>query len=301
MPQTTQRSVSTRTLTLAYESINDDADTAVVLLHGFPYDVRAYDEVVTILSEKGLRVIVPHLRGFGATQFLDPATLRSGQQGALAQDLVDLLDALGIEKAVLAGYDWGGRAACIVSAIFPERVIGLVSVDGYNIQDLATAQEPASPAEEATYWYQYYFQTERGRRGLEQNRDELCQLLWLNWSPTWKHAASAFPQSRASLHNPDFVEVVVHSYRHRYGTAPGDDRYQDIEDRLLAQPNISVPTIVLDGAADGVGVSSAEADSHKFVGPYEFRTLEGIGHNTPQEAPEEFARATIDVLALARN
>ncbi|MGV8912287.1 MAG: alpha/beta fold hydrolase [Rhodoglobus sp.] len=301
MPQSTLRSVRTSNLTIAYESINDDADTAVVLLHGFPYDVRAYDGVVSILAEQGLRVIVPYLRGFGATKFIDSATIRSGQQGALAQDVIDLLDALGIGKAVLAGYDWGGRAACIASAIFPERVIGLVTVDGYNIQDIATAQEPAPPEEEATYWYQYYFQTERGRRGLEQNRDELCQLLWRNWSPTWEGAASAFLQSRTSLHNPDFVDVVIHSYRHRYGAAAGDPRHQALEDRLAGQPNISVPTIVLDCAADGVGVSAAEADAHKFVGPYEFRTLEGIGHNAPQEAPEEFARATLDVLALSHD
>ncbi|MGV8852739.1 MAG: alpha/beta fold hydrolase [Rhodoglobus sp.] len=299
MPQSTLRNVRTSNLTIAYESINDDADTAVVLLHGFPYDVRAYDGVVSILAEQGLRVIVPYLRGFGATKFIDSGTIRSGQQGALAQDLIDLLDALGIAKAVLAGYDWGGRAACIASAIFPERVIGLVSVDGYNIQDIATAQEPAPPEEEATYWYQDYFQTERGRRGLEQNRDELCQLLWRNWSPTWEGAASAFLRSRTSLHNPDFVDVVIHSYRHRYGAAAGDSRYQALEDRLAGQPNISVPTIVLDCAADGVGVSSAEADAHKFVGPFEFRTLEGVGHNAPQEAPEEFARATLDVLALS--
>ncbi|EAR25360.1 ephB, putative [marine actinobacterium PHSC20C1] len=300
MVQPALHSVRTPSLSISYESVNDDAETTVVLLHGFPYDVRAYDEVVPILAKRGLRVIVPYLRGFGQTRFASSAIVRSGQQAALAQDLIDLLDALGIEKAVVAGYDWGGRAACIASALFPERIIGLVSVDGYNIQNIASAHQPAPPEEEATYWYQYYFQTQRGRYGLEQNRDELCQLLWRNWSPTWEQAETAFLRTSPSLHNPDFVDVVIHSYRHRYGAADGDPHYQELEDRLLTQPQITVPTIVLDCAADGVGVSYAEADSAKFEGPYEFRTLDGIGHNAPQESPNDFARAALDVLDMAR-
>ena len=288
----------TPTLDIAYESTNDDAANSVVLLHGFPYDVRAFDDVVPLLADHGLRVVVPYLRGFGPTRFRNATTPRSGQQAALGQDLIDLLDALDIERSVVAGYDWGGRAACVAAAVFPERVTGLVSVDSYNIQNIAAAQEPSTPQEEATYWYQYYFQTERGRRGLERNREDLCELLWRMWSPTWADAAAAFPLSSRSLHNPDFVDVVIHSYRHRYGAAAGDPRYQHIEDRLAELPTIEVPTIVLEGGADGVGSPSTEGDALMFTGPYDFRLLD-VGHNTPQEAPAEFGRAVLDVLTLA--
>ncbi|PRY65938.1 pimeloyl-ACP methyl ester carboxylesterase [Glaciihabitans tibetensis] len=288
----------TPVLDIAYESVNDSAAEAVILLHGFPYDVRAFDAVVPALAARGLRVVVPYLRGFGATAFRSRETPRSGQQAALGRDLIDLMDALKIENAVVGGYDWGGRAACIAAAIFPERVIGLVSVDGYNIQNLASAGEPDPPAWESTYWYQYYFQTERGRRGLELNRDELCELLWRSWSPTWTDAAAAFQHSSASLHNPDFVDVVIHSYRHRMGAAPGDPRYQGIEDLLAASPKIAVPTIVLECTADGIGGPSASEDAPMFVGPFQHRLIEGVGHNVPQEAPEAFSRAILDVRAL---
>ncbi|MBN6037715.1 alpha/beta fold hydrolase [Amycolatopsis sp. 195334CR] len=281
--------LSTPVLDLAYEQTGDPAGPPVVLLHGFPYDVRAYDEVAAHLP--GARVIVPHLRGFGATRFRDEGTLRSGQQGALAQDLLDLLDGLRLEKAVVAGYDWGGRAVCIAAALWPERIGGLVTVDGYNVQNLAYAGEPAPPEWERTYWYQYYFHSERGRRGLERNREELCELLWRTWSPEWKQAAEAFPASAPSLHNPDFVDVVIHSYRHRYGLADGDPRYQDIEDKLAAEPPISVPTIVLESGADGIGGPSATEDREHFTGAYTHRLLPGIGHNVPQEAPAAFAEA----------
>jgi pimeloyl-ACP methyl ester carboxylesterase len=288
----------TPALDIAYESTNDDASTSVVLLHGFPYDVRAFDGVVDLLAAQGLRVVVPYLRGFGLTRFRDAHTVRSGQQGALGQDLIDLLDALNIQRSLVAGYDWGGRAACVAAALFPERVTGLVSVDGYNIQHIAQSHEPAAPEEEATYWYQYYFQTDRGIRGLEQNRDALCELLWRSWSPTWADAGTAFAQSSQSLHNPDFVDVVIHSYRHRYGAVAGDPLYQRIEERLAELPHITVPTIVLEGGADGVGSASAGWDATMFSGPYEYRVLDNVGHNTPQEAPAAFATAVLDVLKL---
>ncbi|MFD5245708.1 alpha/beta fold hydrolase [Amycolatopsis sp. NPDC058340] len=283
-------------LEIAYEHLGDAGGAPVVLLHGFPYDVRAYDEVAAVLAAGGASVFVPYLRGFGGTRFLDDATPRSGQQAALAQDLIDFMDAVGLEDAVVAGYDWGGRAACIVAALRPERVRGLVSVDGYNVQNLAYAGEPAPPEWERTYWYQYYFHSERGRRGLTENRDELCALLWRTWSPTWAGAAAAFPASAPSLHNPDFVDVVVHSYRYRFGLAEGDPRYRALEDLIAGEPAITVPTVVLESGDDGIGGPSAEGDREYFTGPYEHRVLPGVGHNVPQEAPEVFADAVTSLL-----
>ncbi|EMD27618.1 alpha/beta hydrolase [Amycolatopsis azurea] len=290
------KSVTTPVLEIEYEHVGDAGAPPVVLLHGFPYDVRAYDEVAQVLAAGGASVYVPFLRGFGGTRFLDDATPRSGQQAALAQDLLEFMDATGLEKAVVAGYDWGGRAACIVSALRPERVRGLVSVDGYNVQNLAYAGEPAPPEWERTYWYQYYFHSERGRRGLTENREELCALLWRTWSPTWTGADAAFPASASSLHNPDFVDVVIHSYRHRFGLAEGDPRYQALEDLIAKEPVITVPTVVLESGDDGIGGPSAESDREFFTGPYEHRVLSGVGHNVPQEAPEAFAAAVASLL-----
>ncbi|UUV30704.1 alpha/beta hydrolase [Amycolatopsis roodepoortensis] len=288
--------VTTPVLEIEYEHFGEAGGPPVVLLHGFPYDVRAYDEVATLLAADGASVYVPYLRGFGGTRFLDKATPRSGQQAALAQDLLDFLDALGLEKPVVGGYDWGGRAACIAAALRPERVRGLVSVDGYNVQNLAYAGEPAPPEWERTYWYQFYFHSERGRRGLAENRDELCALLWRTWSPTWTGAAEAFPASAPSLHNPDFVDVVIHSYRHRFGLVEGDPRYQALEDLIAEEPAITVPTVVLESGDDGIGGPSAEGDREYFTGPYEHRALPGVGHNVPQEAPEAFAAAVASLL-----
>ena len=283
--------VATPTLEIAYEVAGEPGGSPVILLHGFPYDVRAFDAVTPLLAAEGAFVLAPYLRGFGATRFRDAATPRSGQQAALGQDLLDFMDALGLARATVAGYDWGGRAACIVAALHPERIAGLVSVDGYNVQDIAGSDEPAPPEQERSYWYQYYFHAERGRRGLDQHREELCALLWRTWSPEWAGADAAFPASAPSLHNPDFVEVVIHSYRHRYGLVAGDPRYQAIEDLLAAQPPITVPTVVLESGADGVGGPLDAADREHFTGPYEHRLLPGIGHNVPQEAPEAFAGA----------
>ncbi|WP_369382929.1 alpha/beta fold hydrolase [Streptomyces sp. cg36] len=288
--------VTTPVLDIAYEHAGERDAPPVILLHGFPYNVRAFDDVSTALADRGAHVLAPYLRGFGPTRFRDRTTVRSGQQAALAQDLLDFMDALDIEGAVLAGYDWGGRAACITAALHPERVRGLVTVDGYNVQDLAHAGEPTAPEWERTYWYQYYFHSERGRLGLERNRDALCELLWRTWSPTWAGANAAFPASAASLHNPDFVDVVVHSYRHRFGLAEGDPRYQELEDLIAHEPPISVPTVVLESGDDGVGGPSAAEDRDCFTGPYTHRLLPGVGHNVPQEAPGAFTEAVASLL-----
>ncbi|KTR40436.1 alpha/beta hydrolase [Curtobacterium oceanosedimentum] len=289
-------SIRTPLLSVDYETRGEASGPVVVLLHGFPYDVRAYDTAAEIIGASGARVIAPYLRGFGRTRFLDDRTMRSGQQAAIGQDLIDLLDALEIERAVVAGYDWGGRAACIAAAVFPERVCGLVSVDGYNIQDIAHSGSPAPPEWEKTYWYQYYFQSERGRQGLEENREALCALLWRDWSPTWTGAGAAFPASAPSLHNPDFVDVVIHSYRHRYGLEPGDSRYDELERALAAGPMITVPTVVLESGADGVAGASAADDRDFFTGRYEHRLLPDVGHNVPQEDPRSFAKAVLTLL-----
>lgn len=294
---TSTASVATPVLEIGCERAGDPNNPPVILLHGFPYDVRAFDAVAPLLVKSGAFVVAPYLRGFGPTRFWDSKTMRSGQQAALAHDLRDLMDGLRIERAVLAGYDWGGRAACIAAALWPERVAGLVTVDGYNIQNIAHANEPTSPEWERTYWYQFYFQSERGRRGLARNRDELCGLLWRTWSPEWTGAAEAFRASADSLQNPDFVDVVIHSYRHRFGLAPGDAQYQATEDLIAAEPSITVPTIVLESGADGIGGPSAVGDRDAFTGPYDHRLLPGMGHNVPQEAPEAFAIAVTDLLA----
>jgi pimeloyl-ACP methyl ester carboxylesterase len=270
----------------------------VVLLHGFPYDPRAYDDMLAPLAAAGCRVIVPYLRGYGPTRFLSADTLRSGEQAALGADLLALLDALAIPKAVLAGYDWGGRAACVVSALWPERARALVSCGGYNLQDIAGSVKPAAPEQEHRHWYQYYFHTERGRAGLEQNRRELCRLLWRLWSPNWTFDDGTFARSAASFDNPDFVAVVIQSYRHRYGYTPGDPALLDIERRLQAQPKIRVPTIVLHGGGDGVGPAAGSETHHRhFTGSYQRRVIPLVGHNLPQEAPEPTVAAILELIA----
>ena len=284
-------------LSVALEESGTPGGRPVVLLHGFPYDAHAYDEVAPRLAAAGCRVVVPYLRGYGPTRFLSAATPRSGQQAALAHDLLALLDALAIANAVLAGYDWGGRAACIVAALWPERARGLVSGGGYNIQHIARAMEPQAPEQEARNWYQYYFHSERGRAGLARHRYELARLLWRTWSPTWRFDEATYARTAASFENPDFVDVVIHSYRVRYGLVPGDPSVEDTERRLAAQPPITVPTIVLHGHDNGVSPpASSEPHVRHFKGPYERRVIDGVGHNLPQEAPAEFAAA---VLALA--
>jgi pimeloyl-ACP methyl ester carboxylesterase len=282
-------------LCIAYEESGNADGTTIILLHGFPYDIRAYDEVTKHLLTEKCRIIVPYLRGFGPTKFLSPDTIRSGQQAALANDLIALLDALSVKKAIVGGYDWGGRAACIVSALFPERVIGLVSVAGYNIQNIPKYSEPVAPEIEMLNWYQYYFHSERGRLGLTKYRKELCRLLWGNWSPTWKFDDNTFEATAVSFNNPEFVEVVVHSYRHRYGLANGDPKFEVTEKSLQKQPAVKVPAIILDAEADGVEpISGTGKDARYFEGGYERRVVIGIGHNLPQEEPAEFAKAILE-------
>lgn len=292
------KSVSAGVLEIAYTDTGPADGIPAVLLHGFPYDAHAYDEVADRLAAAGVRSIVPSLRGYGATRFTAPATMRSGEQAALGADLLALMDALGLERAILGGYDWGGRAACIVSALWPERSLGLVSCGaGYNIQNIAAAGNPVPPEEEARYWYQYYFHSERGRRALEENRRGVCRFIWQLWSPSWAFDDATFDRSAASFDNPDFVEIVIHSYRHRFGGIPGDPAYAGIEARLAAQPMITVPAIVLLGADDGVDPpGEADHDAPHFSGPYDRRLVAGAGHNLPQEAPAAFATAVLDLV-----
>ncbi|WP_118180505.1 alpha/beta fold hydrolase [Paraburkholderia phosphatilytica] len=290
--------IATSQLDIAYDEQGDADGWPVVLLHGFPYDIHAYDDVTPRLTSHGARVIAPYLRGYGATRFLSPATLRSGQQAALGTDLLALLDALRIDRAVLGGYDWGGRAACIVAALCPQRTRGLVSVNGYNIQNIANASQPAAAEKEYRMWYQYYLHGERGRAGLAENRREFCRLLWSLWSPTWRFDDDTYARSAAAFDNPDFVDVVVHSYRHRFGLADGDPQYDEIERRLAALPSIMAPTITLEGDADGVSPPGGrQANAQRFTGRHQNRVVPNAGHNLPQEAPAAFADAVLDVNA----
>lgn len=289
--------VRTATLDVAYEESGKPDGILVFLLHGWPYDPRCYDEVVPPLAAAGCRIIVPYLRGFGATRFLSADTPRSGQQAALGNDLRELMDALSVDRAVLAGYDWGGRAACIVAALWPERARGLVTVNGYNIQDIAASVKPVVPAQEHRFWYQYYFHTERGRAGLEQNRRALVRYIWSIWSPNWNFDDQTFERSAGSFDNPDFVAVTIQSYRHRFGYAPGDPSLEAIEKCLTVRPKIGVPTIALQGEADGImPPQGSEHHAAFFGGPYERRAIPKVGHNPPQEAPAVFAQAVLDLV-----
>jgi pimeloyl-ACP methyl ester carboxylesterase len=292
--------IATNLLDIAYDEQGDIDGWPAILLHGFPYDIHAYDEVALHLASQGARVITPYLRGYGPTRFLASTTVRSGQQAALAADLLSLLDALQIEQAVLGGYDWGGRAACVVAALYPSRARGLVSVNGYNIQNIAAAMQPDSPDIEHRLWYQYYFHSERGRAGLTQVRRAFCRLLWSLWSPTWRFDDDTYAQSAAAFDNPDFVDVVIHSYRHRFGLVDGDPQFEGIERQLSAMPSITVPAITLDGDADGVRPPGRDqAGLKRFTGRHENRVVPNAGHNLPQEAPEAFAAAVLDINAWA--
>ena len=283
-------------LTVAYEAHGPADGRPVVLLHGFPYDVRAYDGVAPVLVAAGCRVVVPYLRGYGPTRFRSESTPRSGQQAALALDLLALLDALHIRRAVLAGYDWGGRAACIVSALWPERVAGLVTGGGYNVHHVPSALEPMAPADEHRLWYQYYFHNERGRTGLAGHRHALCKLLWSLWSPDWSFDDATYDRTAVSFENPDFVDVVIHSYRVRYGLVAGDPSCEAVEQRLLERPPIAVPTISLDGGNDGVMRADGSLRHRRFfTGPSSRRVIQRVGHNLPQEAPAAFAAAVLEL------
>lgn len=297
MRHTSRKQIRTSVLEIAYEESGPPDGVPVFLMHGFPYDPRTYDDVVPPLAAAGCRTIVPYLRGFGPTRFLRADTPRSGEQAALGNDLKDLMDALGIERAVLAGYDWGGRAACVVAALWPERARGLVTANGYNVHDVAGSAKPASPEQEQRLWYQYYFHTERGRAGLAANRRALCKYIWRSWSPTWTFDDATFDRTAPSFDNPDFVEVVIHSYRCRYGYAAGDPSLEAIERRLATQPKISVPTIVLHGSDNALSApESSMKHAPFFTGPYQHRIIPHAGHNLPQEAPDAVAAAVVDVV-----
>ncbi|KAA0947663.1 alpha/beta hydrolase [Pseudomonas sp. ANT_H14] len=294
--------VRTPMLDIAYEAHGPADGEVAILLHGFPYDPRGYDEIAPALAARGLRVLVPYLRGYGPTRFINAHIMRSGQQAALAKDLLDFMDALSIEKAALTGYDWGGRAACIVAALWPKRVRCLVTGDGYNIQDIAASIKPRSAITEHRLWYQFYFHTQRGVDGLTAKRRELCELLWSLWSPSWAHGPNLYSQTAPSFDNPDFVEVVIHSYRHRFMYAPGDPTLEGIEQALVQPPAISVPSISLCGADDGVGPAPVlDDDQGRFSGFYRRRMLPGLGHNIPQEAPQATLEALIELLDRTGN
>jgi pimeloyl-ACP methyl ester carboxylesterase len=293
---TAVKHIRTSVLDVAYEESGIAEGVAVFLLHGWPYDPRDYDTVIPLIAGR-CRIIVPYLRGFGPTRFLSGDTPRSGQQAALGNDLRELMDALSIERALLAGYDWGGRAACIVAALWPERAIGLVSGNSYNVQNIPASMQPAAPAQERRLWYQYYFHSERGRAGLERNRRELCRLLWTLWSPNWQFDDATFEGSAASLDNPDFVAVTIQSYRHRYDYAAGDPALEAIEAELAGQPKIPVPTIALQGEADGVWPpDTSQHHGTFFTGAYERRLLPRVGHNPPRESPQAVADAIFDLI-----
>ena len=269
---------------------------AVVLLHGWPYDIHSYVEVAPLLTTAGYRVIVPYLRGYGTTRFLSDQALRNGEQVALAADTIALLDALELERAVVAGFDWGARTADIVAALWPERCSGLVSVSGYLIGSQTTGRLPLPPTAELQWWYQYYFATERGRAGYEKYRHEFAKLIWQTASPKWDFDDATFERSAASFDNPDHVAIVIHNYRWRIGLADGAAEYAELEEQLASGPVITVPAITLEGDANGAPHPEPSAYAEKFSGPYSHRTIEGgIGHNLPQEAPEAFADAVLEV------
>jgi pimeloyl-ACP methyl ester carboxylesterase len=284
-------------LNVAYYEEGPADGPVVILLHGFPFDIHSYVDVVPQLAVQGCRTIVPYLRGYGPTRFRDAATPRSGEQAAIGADLMALMNALSVKRAVFAGYDWGGRAACVAAALWPDRCAGLVSVNSYLIQDIAKAMVPMTPEREVALWYQYYFQMERGRAGLTANRREIAKILWKQWSPNWHFDDATFERTAVAHDNPDYVDVVIHSYRHRFGLADGDPQYADLQRRLATLPVISVPTITLDGDADGVvPATDGTANAAKFTGRRTHHVIPRAGHNLPQEEPEAFARAVMELV-----
>jgi pimeloyl-ACP methyl ester carboxylesterase len=301
--QAATRQVRTSALTIGFEERGGQQGFPIVLLHGFPDDVRAWDDVVPPLTQAGHRVLVPYLRGYGPTRFLDASAPRMAEQAAIGQDLIDFADALKLDRFAVAGYDWGGRAACIAAALHPERVRAAVLIGGYTIQDTVGPPRPAAPEAERAIWYQYYFNTERGRAGLTQNRKALCRLLWETWSPTWKFSAETYDRTAASFDNPDFVDVVIHSYRHRIGNAPGETRFVEVERRLAMRPVIQTASITLYGDDDGIGRPPADAPPQErasFANLKARRVIAGAGHFLPREKPEVVSSAILELLAATR-
>lgn len=292
----TLRQVDAGLLNVGYAEAGPAAGPAVILLHGWPYDIHSFAEATPLLAAAGYRVIVPFNRGYGTTRFLSDATVRNGQQAAVAADVIALMDALGIETAILAGFDWGARSADIVAALWPGRCTALVSVSGYLIGSPAANEAPLPPQAELTWWYQFYFATERGRAGYDKNRRDFSKLIWQQASPRWHFDDATFARSAAAFDNPDHVAIVIHNYRWRLGLAEGESQYDDLERQLAALPAITVPAITLEGDANGAPHLPASAYEGKFSGKYQHQVIDGgIGHNLPQEAPQAFAQAVIDV------
>jgi len=292
------KSVDTPILRIGYEESGNPGGFPIVLLHGFPDDVHAWDEVAPPLVKAGYRVVVPYLRGFGATRFLDAAAPRMAEQAAIGQDVIDLADALKLQRFAVAGFDWGGRAASIAAALHQDRVRAAVLIGGYTIQNTVAASSPSSPAAERAIWYQYYFNTERGRAGLQMNRRALCRFLWETWSPSWRFSDETYNRTAPSFDNPDFVDVVVHSYRHRIGNAPGEPRFLKVEQDLAQRPKINVPVITLYGADDGIARPAAENPNERTQLPslVARRVIAGAGHFLPREKPEAVSSAILEVL-----
>jgi len=289
------KQINAGALNVGYAEAGPANGTPVILLHGWPYDINSFTDVVPLLTAKGYRVIVPHLRGHGTTRFLSNDTVRNGQQSVVALDIIALMDALKIQKAVLAGFDWGARTACVIAALWPERCKALVSVSGYLITNLNDGKKPLPPKAEFNWWYQYYFATERGREGYDKNRRDFAKLIWELASPKWNFDAATFDRTAASLDNPDHVDIVIHNYRWRLALADGESKYDDLEKQLSQGPVITVPTITLEGDANGAPHPDPAMYRNKFSGKYTHRNITGgIGHNLPQEAPEAFAQAVIE-------
>ena len=290
--------IQTPVLDIGYEEHGDSVGFPIILLHGFPYDVRSWDGVVPPLVEAGYRVLVPYLRGYGPTRFRDPESPRMAEQAAIAQDVIDFADALGLDQCALAGFDWGNRAACITAILHPDRVRAQVAIGGYSVQNTITTERPASAVAEARLWYQWYFNTEQGRVGLEVNRRDIIRHLWDTWSPRWDYTDEAFNRSAPSFDNPDFVDVVIHSYRHRHMNAPGEERFLEAERRLAEQHLIQVPAVVLRGADSGLGKPSQDptGDQARFPGLVARRIVEGAGHDLPAQRPDEVSAALLELL-----
>jgi pimeloyl-ACP methyl ester carboxylesterase len=283
-------------LNIGYAEAGPAAGSAVILLHGWPYDIHSFVDVAPLLGSAGYRVIVPYVRGYGTTRFLSSETFRNGQPSAVALDTIAFMDALKIQTAILAGFDWGARTADIIAALWPERCKALVSVSGYLIGSQESGKVPLPPKAELEWWYQYYFATDRGRAGYDKYRHDFAKLIWQLASPKWKFTDAAFERSAASFDNPDHVSIVIHNYRWRLGLAQGESKYDDVEKRLAESPAIAVPTITLEGDANGAPHPEPNAYAKKFSGKYSHRTIKGgIGHNLPQEAPQAFAQAVVDV------
>jgi pimeloyl-ACP methyl ester carboxylesterase len=298
----TVRTAQTPALAIAYEETGNSQGFPVFLLHGFPDDARAYDEVVGPLATQGYRAIVPYLRGYGPTRFRDTSAPRMAEQAAIGQDVIDLADALKIQRFAAAGYDWGGRAAAIAAALHSDRVRAAVLIGGYTIQDVFGTPQPAPPERERALWYQYYFNTERGRVGLERNRRAICRFLWETWSPTWRFTTETYERTAASFDNPDFVDVVIHSYRHRIGNAPGEPRFLETERQLAKRPRIEAPTIILYGGSDGLGTPAVQNPNEgtTFGKLVARRVIEGAGHFMPRERPDAVSGALLELLRETR-